>query len=63
MDERHQAHLAQLEAALLALVREGTSTPNGHDAVRVNAFTTFEGHVDIDVEYIRSGVPCAGESL
>lgn len=59
----HAARLAQLEGALCALLRECGEVSDAPDAIVVRAYSTFEGRVEIDVEYLKAGIGVSGESL
>lgn len=54
------ARLAQLEGAILALLRDAMS--DALDGVSITA-EADEGQVVIDVTYTHKGTPVAGESL
>jgi hypothetical protein len=64
MPEMHAARLAMLEGALCSLLRECHEDDplDGPDAISVRA-SVSEGQTVIELEYLRAGVPLAGESL
>jgi hypothetical protein len=63
-DAAHTARLVNLEAALCSVLREAQeSFPfDAPDAINVRA-SIEEGQTVIELEYLRAGVACAGESL
>lgn len=61
VDPMHAARLAQLEGALLALLRESVANLDPNDAPDgVTARLDGDG---LDLEYSRAGRPVAGEGL
>ncbi len=59
----HAARLAQLEGALLGLLRGDVDDPNdAPDGLTVRIFGD-SGIQVIELEYTRGGIPVAGESL
>ena len=62
-DAMQAARLAQLEGAILALLRDAVGDGlDGYDGIAITA-TADEGQVVIDLMYTAKGVPVAGESL
>lgn len=61
-DAMHAARLVALEAAVLSLLREAQEE-DGPDALTLTACRTFDGGVEIDLEWQARGQPVAGESL
>ena len=59
-DAMQAARLAQLEGAILGLLRDAQD--DGLDGLTIEA-TADAGQVVIDLTYTASGVPLAGESL
>lgn len=60
--DRHAAILAQIEAAMLALLRDANDPDAEFDAVTVRG-SLDSGQTCIDVEYLHGSIPVAGESL
>lgn len=63
MSDMHSAHLAQLEGAILCLLRESVDSHDQHDAIAINAARDQQGEVVIDITYTVRGLPVAGEGL
>ncbi len=59
-DAMQAAHLANLEGAILCLLR--AAQEDGLDGLTIDA-SADEGQISIDVSYTAKGVPVAGESL
>ena len=60
--ERHAAILAQIEAGMLALMRDANDPDAGFDGVNVRA-EIHAGQPVIDLEYTLRETPVGGESL
>lgn len=59
-DAMQAARLAQLEGAILGLMRDAEE--DGLDGLSIVA-TSDDGQVVIDLQYTANGVPLSGESL
>lgn len=59
-DAMQAARLAQLEGAILGILRDAQE--DGFDGLSIEA-TADAGQIAIDLTYIASGVPLTGESL
>ncbi|MET3177083.1 UNVERIFIED_ORG: hypothetical protein ABIC43_000222 [Variovorax guangxiensis] len=62
-DVLQAARLAQLEGAILSLLRDTVGDGlDGYDGIAITA-TADEGQVVIDLTYTSKGVPMAGQTL
>ena len=59
-DAMQAARLAQLEGAILGLLRDAEE--DGLDGLTIDA-TADAGQISIDLQYTANGVPLSGESL
>lgn len=58
----HLAHLAVLEGAILALLRESADQHDQHDGLQITA-TVHGAETSIEITYMVGAMPVSGESL
>lgn len=62
-DAFHAARLVQVEAGILALLRESADDHDQHDEIVIRAARDKQGNTSFEVTYMSGGIPVAGEGL